>query len=226
MAFKTKGQLNDHQNRHSNYRPFKCNYCQASFNRKTRLKVHVMIHTGEKPFMCDYPNCNKKFRERGNLNCHYKKHFKYAENKSLLTTTVSFDNAFIGNNNYNNNNNNKEIHFCDDSFFLNDKNNNCIGNNDDVNLCILNNNNINDIHENNFNIGNNNEYENNYVKRDFNENNYNANESNFYQNPDNNFKDVIDKMFGFDSYNNDFFSLNELNLLCEKDEKYENNLIN
>ena len=43
---------------------------------------------------------------------------------------------------------------------------------------------------------------------------------------DNNFKDVIDKMFGFDSYNNDFFSLNELNLLYEKDEKYENNLIN
>ena len=47
MAFKTKGQLNDHKNRHSNFRPYKCNFCNASFNRKTRLKVHIMIHTGD-----------------------------------------------------------------------------------------------------------------------------------------------------------------------------------
>ena len=34
-----------------------------------------MIYTGEKPFICNYPNCGKKFRERGNLNSHYKKTF-------------------------------------------------------------------------------------------------------------------------------------------------------
>ena len=73
MAFKTKGQLNAHKKRHSNFRPYKCNFCNATFNRKTRLKVHIMIHTGEKPFICDYPNCGKQFRERGNLNSHYKK---------------------------------------------------------------------------------------------------------------------------------------------------------
>ena len=114
MAFKTKGQLNDHQNIHSNYRPFKCYFCQAAFNRKTRLKLHIMIHTGEKPFICDYPNCNKKFREKGNLNSHYKKHFKFIENKSLANTTVSGDIAFLlGNNNINN----KEIQFLNDSSF-------------------------------------------------------------------------------------------------------------
>lgn len=76
MAFKTKGQLSDHEHRHSNLRPFECNVCGANFNRKTRLKVHMMIHTGEKPFMCTYPGCNKYFREKGNLNSHYKKHLE------------------------------------------------------------------------------------------------------------------------------------------------------
>ena len=74
MAFKTKGQLNDHKNRHFNYRPFICSICNASFNRKIRLKIHFMIHTGEKPFVCNFPNCNMKFRDKGNLNNHYKKH--------------------------------------------------------------------------------------------------------------------------------------------------------
>ena len=74
MAFKTRGQLKDHENRHSNLRPFKCDICGNSFNRKTRLKVHIMIHTGEKPFKCSFPNCGKTFREKGNLNSHLKKH--------------------------------------------------------------------------------------------------------------------------------------------------------
>lgn len=76
MKFKTKGQLNDHEHRHSNIRPFKCEICNSAFNRKTRLKVHMMIHTGEKPFQCTYPKCCKRFREKGNLNSHMKKHFK------------------------------------------------------------------------------------------------------------------------------------------------------
>ena len=159
MAFKTKGQLNDHKNRHSNFRPFKCNYCQASFNRKTRLKVHIMIHTGEKPFICDYPNCGKKFRERGNLNCHYKKHFKNHENKSLPTTTVSVDNNFI---NFQNGN------FFNENFILVD--------NENI-ICKSNQNNV---------------------------------------------DDCFDKMYD-NIFNHEFFSLNELNLLCDKDEKFENN---
>ena len=74
MSFKTRGQLKDHENRHSNLRPFKCYICGNSFNRKTRLKVHIMIHTGEKPFKCSFPDCGKTFREKGNLNSHLKKH--------------------------------------------------------------------------------------------------------------------------------------------------------
>ena len=155
MAFKTKGQLNDHKNRHSNFRPYKCEFCNASFNRKTRLKVHIMIHTGEKPFICNYPNCGKKFRERGNLNSHYKKHFKNFENKSLLTTTFSIDN---NNNNFNENNN-----------VNNNKKFDCI---------------------------------------------------------ENNVNDVIDKIYRFDCFNNELFSLNELNLLCDDKYSVNNELIN
>lgn len=74
MAFKTKGQLNDHAHRHSDFRPFKCPMCQSTFNRKTRLKVHLMIHSGKKPYKCSFPRCSKDFREKGNLTSHMKKH--------------------------------------------------------------------------------------------------------------------------------------------------------
>jgi uncharacterized Zn-finger protein len=114
-----------------------------------------MIYTGEKPFICNYPNCGKKFRERGNLNSHYKKHFKNFENKSLLTTTFSIDN---NNNNFNENNN-----------VNNNKKFDCI---------------------------------------------------------ENNVNDVIDKIYGFDCFNNELFSLNELNLLCDDKYSVNNELIN
>ena len=135
MAFKTKGQLNDHQNRHSNLRQFKCDICSSAFNRKTRLKVHKMIHTGEKPFSCTFPGCQKKFREKGNLNSHLKKHYK---NCNLL---ININNN--GNNNGNNNNdndgndgnNNKNVVYFDIKKIINnnndDNNNNNNNNNDD-----------------------------------------------------------------------------------------------
>ena len=85
MAFKTRGQLKDHENRHSNLRPFKCDICGNSFNRKTRLKVHMMIHTGEKPFKCSFPGCGKTFREKGNLNSHLKKHGSIKQEIKVVT---------------------------------------------------------------------------------------------------------------------------------------------
>ncbi len=118
-----------------------------------------MIHTGEKPFICDYPNCGKQFRERGNLNSHYKKHLKNHENKSLPTTTVSIDNNFL---------NFQNGKFFNTDFILVDN---------DKFSCKSNENNIND---------------------------------------------GFDKLYE-NNFNHEFFSLNELNLLCDKEDKFENN---
>ena len=138
MAFKTKGQLNDHQNRHSNLRQFKCDICSSAFNRKTRLKVHKMIHTGEKPFSCTFPGCQKKFREKGNLNSHLKKHYK---NCNLMLNNY-------GNNNNNNNdeNKNKNVVYFDIKKIINNDDIKKIINNDD------NNNNNNDDDDNKIKI--------------------------------------------------------------------------
>ena len=129
MAFKTKGQLNDHQNRHSNLRQFKCDICSSAFNRKTRLKVHKMIHTGEKPFNCTFPGCQKKFREKGNLNSHLKKHYK---NHNFQNNNYNNNNINI--NNINNEEENKKIKnfvlFEIKKIINNDDNNNTDINND------------------------------------------------------------------------------------------------
>ena len=131
MAFKTKGQLNDHQNRHSNLRQFKCDICSSAFNRKTRLKVHKMIHTGEKPFSCTFPGCQKKFREKGNLNSHLKKHYK---NCNLLLNNNNGNNN--GNNNNDNdgndgNNNKNNVVYFDIKKIINNNDDNNNNNNDD-----------------------------------------------------------------------------------------------
>ena len=62
-----------------------------------------MIHSGEKPFKCDYPNCERRFRDKSNLNIHFKKHFKnesFENNNSL-----KYDNNINEKINYSNNNN-------------------------------------------------------------------------------------------------------------------------
>ena len=39
------------------HKPFRCDICGKSFQRKAHVTTHRRIHTGEKPFACDI--CNK-----------------------------------------------------------------------------------------------------------------------------------------------------------------------
>lgn len=48
-----------------------CQYCGKRCMKPSDLTRHIKIHTGEYPFEC--PTCKKRFREKFNLNAHFKK---------------------------------------------------------------------------------------------------------------------------------------------------------
>ncbi|XP_049790663.1 zinc finger protein 236-like [Schistocerca nitens] len=53
-------------------RPFKCDYCNASFRKSNQLKRHNHKHTGEKAFKCDI--CDKSFISNASLKTHLRTH--------------------------------------------------------------------------------------------------------------------------------------------------------
>ncbi|OLY79232.1 Transcriptional regulator prz1 [Smittium mucronatum] len=60
--------LRSHIKTHTNYRPFKCEYCNFAFARKHDLKRHTRIHTGDKPHKCAH--CERSFSRTDALSRH------------------------------------------------------------------------------------------------------------------------------------------------------------
>jgi uncharacterized Zn-finger protein len=95
-SFKTSGQLNDHKNHHYNIRKNLCIKCGKSFTRKSSLKTHMLIHEEVFPYKCEYENCDRTFREKGNMKKHLKTHFdtmninNHNEHENLNSNNMNF----------------------------------------------------------------------------------------------------------------------------------------
>ena len=68
----SKGSLEEHQNVHSNRRPFQCKLCNKFFKKLSTLKIHTRIHTGVAPYECEI--CKKRFKQSNGLRWHERIH--------------------------------------------------------------------------------------------------------------------------------------------------------
>jgi len=72
-SFARKGDLNRHQQAHSNARSHQCEECEQIFLRKTHLLRHIQsVHRQERSFECS--TCHLSFAQSGNLAAHKRTH--------------------------------------------------------------------------------------------------------------------------------------------------------
>ena len=72
--FETKTALDKHMYCHTKKNAFCCEECGQAFPFKSRLVQHQITHTIEPLFKCKHGQCNKGFKNKGDLNRHVKSH--------------------------------------------------------------------------------------------------------------------------------------------------------
>ena len=68
MGFYDQPTLDQHQQVHSDARPYKCSQCPASFKRPRHLRIHENAHNGVKPYQCT--TCLKSFSTKYDMETH------------------------------------------------------------------------------------------------------------------------------------------------------------
>ena len=62
---------------HTERKALACRYCGKAFSLKQYLMEHEYMHTEELPFLCGFNGCPERFRQRGKLCLHRRKHEGY-----------------------------------------------------------------------------------------------------------------------------------------------------
>lgn len=92
--FTTKFSLTRHQFIHSNVKKFTWKYCPKKFALKQYLKEHEWIHTDDRPFVWGVGGCQMRFRQRGKLSLHRRKHKGYKMKEYTLIRNSQFGSEF------------------------------------------------------------------------------------------------------------------------------------
>lgn len=75
--FGTKVSLHDHERANCGKNPiYACEFCHQNYHSAGSLKVHMTVHTQELPFECEFDDCAMKFRTKGQLTIHRRRHTK------------------------------------------------------------------------------------------------------------------------------------------------------
>lgn len=77
--FAARSARDDHENTHTNNRPFVCETCGKAFRQKASLHVHKLFHSDVRRFECSV--CGKKFRRASELKVHGYSHTGYRPHK-------------------------------------------------------------------------------------------------------------------------------------------------
>ncbi|XP_067658575.1 uncharacterized protein [Haliotis asinina] len=67
--YSSKSNFNDHLNKHTGEKPYKCTHCDKSFGFRSQLAQHrIFAHSTDRPFKCK--ECNKSFKMASKLQQH------------------------------------------------------------------------------------------------------------------------------------------------------------
>lgn len=82
----SKQELQDHENRHNDVRPYLCTYCGRSFFTTSAISLHIKTtHSTEKPFQCEV--CDRTFAIRSILKMHLLTHSEMRNFACTLCST-------------------------------------------------------------------------------------------------------------------------------------------
>ncbi|ODO05504.1 hypothetical protein I350_04555 [Cryptococcus amylolentus CBS 6273] len=77
QSFWTPSKLKRHLEVHDKERTYKCDHCDAMFNKHILLREHVVVvhmPAGTKPFICSHEDCSASFSLKAHLKTHEKTH--------------------------------------------------------------------------------------------------------------------------------------------------------
>ena len=76
--------------------PYKCQYCDKTFNLQATCSKHEKIHKGEKPYKCQY--CGKRFTDRTYFSFHKGMHAteKHHSSQDSVVTVETFSSSAYG----------------------------------------------------------------------------------------------------------------------------------
>ena len=72
-AFNNQLSLTRHKYEHKSH-PFVCNTCGDDFPFESQYQTHLLTHSDCRKHACNFTNCNRRFKNKGDLNRHLKEH--------------------------------------------------------------------------------------------------------------------------------------------------------